>query len=73
MYMYTVHVSTQAENAALTRDKKTLESQLEVQRSKIKQLESTLAKREAEVYIMYMYMVRVYIYMYVCHLPYIYM
>ena len=49
MYMCVSACPHQAENAALTREKMKLESQLTEERAKVKQLESTLAKRDAEV------------------------
>ena len=54
MYVWTFsHIMfpvLQSENASLSRDKKRLETELAEARSKIKQLESTVAKRDAEVH-----------------------
>ena len=40
----------QSENAALSRDKKKLEAELAEARSKVKHLEGTVAKKDAEVW-----------------------
>ena len=42
--------AVQSENASLSRDKKRLETELAEARSKIRQLESTVSKRDTEVH-----------------------